>query len=418
MLCGAVLGAAACASSQESVSSVADPVEPITLTMWSWGDSFDELIDDFERENPGITVDVQVSGFNEHHDGLQSALASGLDIPDVAAIERAYIPVFIDSSDDFTDLRDHGADDFADQYLPWRWNEGVDSAGSVVGLPTDVGGLAFAYRTDLFEQAGLPTDPARVADLFADWPTLFDTARQFNAAGLDAAFLDSPDSVYTTSVGQQPMAYYDDDGALVARTSTGIKLSFERTLTAVEEDLTAELRQFSPEWNESMASGGFAVVAAPSWMRSYIADVAPDTAGRWAVAPAPGRVGNWGGSQLVVPAETDHPEAAFALARYLTDPDAQLELFRENGQLPSAVDLHDREEILGLSDEFFGGQVVGQLYIDSVTGLPGQPVGEDQQQIHDVMLLTFFDIADGTLEPEVAWTTAIDELEGAASSPG
>lgn len=139
--------------------------------------------------------------------------------------------------------------------------------------------------------------------------------------------------------------------------------------------------------------------------------------GQLGACPAPGLHGNWGGSQVVVPADTAHPDEAFALARYLTKPESQLKLFNQSGRLPSAVGLHDREEILGLVDEFFGAQAVGQLYIDSVEGLPGQPVGRDQQDVHDHMLLTFFDIADGKIAAEDAWALALDAVEEIAASP-
>lgn len=174
MVVGALLVAAlvlaGCGSSAAPVSApaetpAADPPEQVTLTLWVFGGGFEGLIADFERENPGIRVDAQLSAFDQHHTALRSVLDTGADEPDVAVVERAYLPSFMAVPGDLSDLRERGADDFATEYLTWRWGEGVDPTGAVVGFPTDVGGLAFAYRSDLFADAGLPSDPEGVAEL-------------------------------------------------------------------------------------------------------------------------------------------------------------------------------------------------------------------------------------------------------------
>ena len=41
--------------------------------------------------------------------------------------------------------------------------------GALIGLGTDVGGLAICYRRDLFAKAGLPTDRAAVSKLWPNW---------------------------------------------------------------------------------------------------------------------------------------------------------------------------------------------------------------------------------------------------------
>lgn len=409
LVAGAVVIAAGCGGgtgSESTADQFVETPEEVVLTMWTWaGTGHELLIEEFELEHPGVRVDVRTSSFDQHHAGLLEAFDAEIAVPDVAAVERDYLPTFAADEANFVDLRTFGAADVESEYLPWRWFEGTASSGAVLGVPTDVGGLAIAYRADLFEAAGLPSDPAEVALLFESWDGFLETGRAFRDAGLDAHFVDSVDSVFSTRLGQEPVGYVTADGES-ALDGDGLASTWDLSMTAVADDLDAGLNQFSPEWNDAMVAGDFAVLAAPSWMRGYIAGVAPDTVGLWRAVPVPGGVGNWGGSQLTVPAESDHPELAWELVRHLTDQDAQLELFRRNGNFPSTPALYEHPEIMALQDPLFGGQNVGQLYASSVVGVPGQPTSPRQREVRGVFLDVLSKVSAGKVTVDEAWPLA------------
>jgi multiple sugar transport system substrate-binding protein len=69
-------------------------------------------------------------------------------------------------------------------------------------------------------------------------------------------------------------------------------------------------------------------------------------AGRYAVAPMPGARGGQataalGGAQLAINANSAHPEAAWAVIHYLTEPEQMLERARVVGQFPTRPALYD-----------------------------------------------------------------------------
>ena len=55
----------------------------------------------------------------------------------------------------------------------------------------------------------------------------------------------------------------------------------------------------------------------------------------------PGGGGNWGGSYLTVPEQSEHPEEAKAFAVWLTAPEQQIKAFEAKGTFPSQVDALD-----------------------------------------------------------------------------
>jgi len=94
-------------------------------------------------------------------------------------------------ADPLVDLTAHGAAQLQSRWPAWKWEAGVGSGGQIVGLGTDVGGMAMCYRRDLFARAGLPTERDEVAKLWPTWEAYISTGTQFRSRmGDKVAFTD------------------------------------------------------------------------------------------------------------------------------------------------------------------------------------------------------------------------------------
>ena len=403
--------ATACGSSEPgSPRSLAFANEPVVVTVWGWDGVFlPELVDAFEASNPDIRLDIRTSGFDQHHIGVENAIVDDGSLPDVVAIERSYMPNFLAYPNAFVDLATFGADELAPTYLPWRWEEGVANGGQIIGMPTDVGGLALAYRSDLFAEAGLPSTPEEVADRVRTWDDFFELGEEFQRSTTTSNFVDSFESLYRVRLGQEEHAYVNDVGQ--PDLDAGVATAWQFSVDALNSDLTAELAQFSPEWNSGFSDDSFAAIAAPSWMRGYIAGVAPETASLWSIVPIPGTGGNWGGSQLAVTDRGENPEEAWRFVEFMTSVETQLELFRINGNFPSTPELYDTPEISELDDVFFGGQNVGRIYAASVEALRSQPTTPGQIELDGIFAEGLLDVQLGEADPDDAWEASRERAE-------
>jgi len=84
----------------------------------------------------------------------------------------------------------------------------------LLGIPTDVGGMAIAYRTDLFKAAGLPTDRDEVSKLWPTWDAFMEVGKKYVQA-TGKPFLDNtPTSVFFQAVNQGTERYYNTDHQL------------------------------------------------------------------------------------------------------------------------------------------------------------------------------------------------------------
>ncbi|MGV8897015.1 MAG: extracellular solute-binding protein [Rhodoglobus sp.] len=382
----------------------------ITLNVWTFGGmGLDEAFAQYQEENPNIILKVtNAGGADEQAQSLTTALAGGKG-PDVAAIEIGYMAQFKAQPQNFVDLNTLGAEDIKDSFLDWRWEQGVAADGAVVGIPTDVGGLAMAYRTDLFAAAGLPTNRDEVSALWPTWDDFIKVGEEYKAATGKGMVDNVSNSVYNAVVRQGDEMYYGkDETDLVYDKNKQVRKAFDLALDAVP--ISSRTGSFSEEWNAGMNNGDFAVLAAPAWMTTYISQQAPDTAGKWDVAAVPEDAGNWGGSQLTIPAKSAHPEEAFAFIKWMMAPEQQLAIFQAHGNFPSTPELYDSPDIQDFNSAFFSDAPVGPIYAKSVKAI--KPIYEGpQQRIIDTAIQNVINQVENGEEPAAgAWDAALKNV--------
>jgi cellobiose transport system substrate-binding protein len=285
--------------------------EKVTLTVGLFGTfGYKEagLYDEYMQLHPNVTIKESSIEFEQdYYQALQTHLAAGAGLSDVQGIEVARIAeVTQTQADKFVDLRDLGADDLKDTFFPWKWDAATSADGAVVGLGTDTGPLAICYRTDLFKQAGLPTDRDKLASMWQTWPDFIEVGKQYAAnAPDDSAFMDSASGYYNAIIGQSETQYYDEDGNAIYDSNPAVKEAWDLAVQAIQAGLTAKLKQFDQPWNQAFANGRFATIACPAWMIGYIKGQAGDSgSGKWDVAPIPG------GGGLRADQMADGPRAA------------------------------------------------------------------------------------------------------------
>ena len=136
------------------------------FTFWSFtGINAKADVQAYEKAHPGVHIKLtEVGSSTDTAQALTTALAGG-KVPDLVLIQAADLPKFVENPDNFVDLNTLGAKKLKPDYAPAIFSQSVAAGGQVLGVPTDVGGLALSYRKSLFAAAGLPTDPDQVGAL-------------------------------------------------------------------------------------------------------------------------------------------------------------------------------------------------------------------------------------------------------------
>ncbi|GIH94474.1 extracellular solute-binding protein [Planobispora siamensis] len=406
---------AACGSGGTSASGPAGsgaPAEKIKLTVALFSDfHYAPLYEEFKKTHPNVEIVERRAQFNDHHTNLITQLTTGAGAADIVAVEGGYVGAFTPSPEKFHNLKDYGLDKRQSEYLDWKWQLGVSNDGSsLMGLGTDVGGLAMCYRPDLFKKAGLPTDRDEVSKLWPTWDQYVETGKKFVAAKVEGAkFTDGPGEHFRAMVEQAPVGYYDDQYNIIAGTNPEVRKAFDMGVRMINEGLSAKLPAFTPPWNTGIAKGSFATMVCPAWKTGTIKDQNPGE-GAWDIAAVPGGGGNQGGTHLMLPKQGKHPKEAAELIDLLTSKESQIKLFKEASALPSLPVLYDDPAVAEFVNPYFGNAPIGKIFTDAAKALKPQKVGPKAGDI----LKAFGDglqrVEQGKQNPEEAWAQALKDV--------
>ncbi|MET9275870.1 ABC transporter substrate-binding protein [Kribbella sp. NPDC003557] len=423
LACAAILLVSACgggSGSTESAGSGADGPK-IELTIATFNEfGYADLYAEYEAQHPNITiVEQHAKTVDDHVKNLDANLARGTGLADIEAMEVSWIYKYLAKDDKFVDLRQYGADDLRDRWLDWKVAGATTPDGKIIGYGTDIGPEAICYRRDLFAKAGLPTDRAKVAELFQDWPSYFAAGRKFKQRVPGSAWYDSAVLTWEAMRNQLIQAYYSNEDRFLGDENPLLKNTWNQVVAGSKDGLSARLPAWSDAWNAAFRSDKFATIACPGWLLGVIQDNAGAYGkGKWDVADVfPGGGGNWGGSYLTVPAQSPHPEEAAKLAAWLTAPEQQVKVFKKIGSFPSTVDAYDDPQVKSQVNAYFNNAPVGQIFVNRARNvILKQHKGPRDGEVNQIFSAALSRVDDGKQTPDAAWNQALAQAEKTANT--
>ena len=385
---------------------------PVTITLSTFGNFgyTDEFLQGFMDEYPNITVvhNIAQDG-TAARTSLLTGLAAGSGLADVEAIESSWTVELREFADRFVAVPD---DEPSGPWVDIQTAPVTAADGSLFAYPVGIGPAGICYRADLFEAAGLPSEPDEVAALLdGDWDRFFEVGQQYVEGSGGAPWFDTASAVFSSIVAQMDYPYEDADGNIVADTNADVESAF-RTVLAQSATQSAKITQWTDDWYTAIGGGGYATMTCPSWMLGLIEGLAPDVT-TWRIADVfPGGGGNVGGSYLSVPTQGSNQEAAALLAQWLTAPEQQVEVFGIAGTFPSRVAAYDLPELAEISNPFFGGQQTGQIFINRSEAITSfMKTGPNHNSILVSMVDGIARVESGTQSVDDAWAQVLSEID-------
>ncbi|SDI98073.1 cellobiose-binding protein [Lentzea albidocapillata subsp. violacea] len=417
LICAAVSAAATTACGTGGASQTADGKTELTIATFNeFG--YEELFAEYEAAHPDVKITQRKTGQGQpHHQNLFTKLGAGSGLADIEGVEEGYLSQVMSKASQFNDLKEIGPKIEDGRWLDWKTQAVTTKDGKLIGYGTDIGPLAMCYRKDLFEQAGLPSDPEGVKALFATWDSYFAAGDQFVAKVPGVAWFDSAAQVYNAMHNQLETGYYDKSDKLVVDTNSAIKANWTTVTSAVAKGQSARLGAFSNEWNTGFKLGKFATKTCPSWMLGVVETQAgPENKDKWAVTDAfPNGGGNWGGSYLSVPKQSKNAKKAAELAAWLTAPEQQIKAFKAKGTFPSQVKALDAPELLEQTNAYFGNVKAGALFATQAKKIKAaQYKGPADGQIQETVFSPALQSVEQGKNADEAWATAVEGAKKAA----
>ncbi|MFC7371972.1 ABC transporter substrate-binding protein [Fictibacillus iocasae] len=407
---------AACSTAPKETSSDTDSKsgdkKTVELNMGVFGSTgYEKLAEEYSKENPNVKIKINTADFNDHHNNLFTSISAGSGSPDIAMIEVGFIEKYRDAQDKFVNLYDMGAKDVKDKYLDWKWSVGESADKEFLfGLPTDIGPTVMYYRTDLFEKAGLPTEPAQVAEKIKTWED-FEKAAVLVKEKTGQPMTDNIELIYNALRDQSDELYFDRDDNLIVESNKEIKSAYDYTTKLIGQNVLGNLGLWTPEWGAAMGEGKYATLLGPAWMQGVIKGNAPKAAGKWSMVEMPEGAGNWGGSYLAVTKESKHPKEAYAFIEWLTSPENQLKSFQDQGLFPSATEVYEQDAFKNYKDDYFGGLNTAQTLSEAAKKVKDVYYGKNFMVVQGEIMKALQNVQAKKADPEKEWKSAMERIK-------
>jgi lactose/L-arabinose transport system substrate-binding protein len=396
------------------------------IVVWGWkaamGDTMvaSGVIDDFKAAYPDVEVEIQEVNPSDVYVNFPLALTAGESDPDVVLIESAHLSQIV-ALGGLLDLTDKVAP-YVDQVNAYRWPDATLD-GKIYAMPWDSGPVVMYYRRDVFEKAGLPTDPDAVGELVSTWDGYLDVCRTIKEqTGLYCFAHNKANNygrLYEMVLWEQGLGYYDaKTGDITIDSEQNVK-TLEMLGQFWKEDLASDNLEWTDPWYAEFSSldTPVATLIEASWMDVFLKSwIAPGTEGLWGVTRMPAgpyggaRASNDGGSTFVINGKTDNPDAAWAFVEFtLARPESQLKMFKISGFIPALETTYD-DPVFQEPDPFFDGQPTRLVYLDVVKTIPTATVyGPHYSEMNSAVSYAIQQYAAG-MSAQEALSEAADEI--------
>ncbi len=319
------------------------PGEAVTLKVWGFvwtADWLDSIKAGFEKDHPGVTIEVNRFEYDPYRDMVVTTLASGEGIPDVVTLDPMWTGDII-RSDSLLPLDKAATELNVADFVPGGYNM-YAWQGKQYGLPLDLDFKILFYQKDVYEAAmktiGMTDFPTNTDDFIK-------LAQEVTKETGKPAFEIENDYYTWYTAFLAPMG-----GNLINDAGTEYVFNNDAAVQALQlySDLATKYK-VAKVWNYetdgdpivAMKGGDLMAIMNGSWFISDLSSGAPDMAGKWAIAPLPwGSAGRkydaaTGGACLSIPAKAANPDLAWEFMKYTMTPANQVEYYKIVGGVPS-----------------------------------------------------------------------------------
>lgn len=389
-------------SSPASISS-----DPHELVLWYWNRcASPRLLEKAAKEIPSTKDHLRADLIGTDFDTkLRTSLAGGAYIPDITYI-NSNNALYFRNENMFVDMNGLGAKDVMGDYYDWKWKLGITPQDRFCFFPLDIGPTGFYYRADVFDEAGLPTDPSDVAAASSTWEDWIAMGKELRGKK-DAAMVTTAQSVFQSVLDASSSRYFDDDNKpLFEQDGNAVREAWDIAVATVEAKVSGN-RQTDNDKNASWSSGATAGNVEAAWWTQILQETAPDTSGNWRVTDQPVRAGNSGGSFAAIPHTCKDPEAAFAFISWIASPDNQSAAYNDVQLFPSTPASYESGD-MKYKGKFFGDQDPLEFFSHAAETVPTSFISTWESVVSGNFNLEINNVEASGKDPDRAWADAVE----------
>ncbi|MGG4035640.1 extracellular solute-binding protein [Paenibacillus cisolokensis] len=380
------------------------------VTIWVFNENvFEEIADAFMAEYPKIKVNTIFVPFAELHDKLQTALASGTGAPDIAEVEQGQFTRYVTGGVLENLLAEpYDAGQYKDLVPEYNWERWMSPDGKqLLGMPWDSTPGVWYYRADIFEELGLPSDPAELGEYITDGENFLALTQVLTSNGKYLfEWRDGPIHWAGDEIG------YFDDNLNWIRDNDRLVQILDYTKRGNQMNWAPHMGIFTDEGKQLVLSGQVAGVALGSWGARELAVSFPELSGKWRVTNLPfGLNFPIGGSSFVIPSQSPNKEAAWVYLQWAMRSENAWKIWTKYSIQPGYSDIAQMEWYAEQANAFLGGQQDYKMYEELAHLIPTKRLNPLDGRGWELWVPRILDALDKNIDSRTTLQLAKEDAE-------
>lgn len=407
------------------------------LVVWTLAKDLETFAEHYMEQNSDVAIETVVIEPANYVTKVQTALNGGQKEPDIIVGEPQMLEDFYDAGY-FEDLNQtpYNAQDYADQIVDYVWQVGQDADGIQRAISYQITPAGIYYRRDIAQEVFGTEDPEEIGKLFADYPTILDTAETLKSKG------------YRIFASDAEISYFSGDSAWVIdgvlNVDQGRYDYQDLCISLYQDDLTAYANQWSTPWYQAMA-GEVPILSAdiqnyaddsvnvwdaeqfaeategmdttevfafglPSWGVLTMRDNVQDTSGKWGVCSGPA-YGFGGGTFIGISSQSERKDLAWDFLKFCTLNEDTANWWIEVSEGDTVSLIPVLEAHAEDANEVYGGQQLYKFWLEQAEGIDYSKVTRYDKVIGDAWGSATTSIKTGEKTKEEALEEFYDVVE-------
>lgn len=407
------------------------------LVVWTLAKDLETMAEHYMEQHSDVAIETVVIEPANYVTKVQTALNGGQKEPDIIVGEPQMLEDFYDAGY-FEDLNQapYNAQDYADQIVDYVWEVGQDADGIQRAISYQITPAGIYYRRDIAQEVFGTEDPVEVGKLFADYPTILETAKTLKNAG------------YRIFASDAEISYFSGDSAWVIDGTLNVDQGRydyqDLCISLYQDDLTAYANQWSTPWYQAMAgevpilsadiqnyaddsvnvwdAEQFAEATAdmdktevfafglPSWGVLTMRDNVQDTSGKWGVCAGPA-YGFGGGTFIGISSQSERKDLAWDFLKFCTLDEDTANWWIEVSEGDTVSLIPVLEAHAEDANTIYGGQQLYKFWLEQAEGIDYSKVTRYDKVINDAWGSATTSIKTGEKTKEEALQEFYDVVE-------
>ena len=395
-------------------------VQKINMEAWQ-----NTVLPKFQEMYPDLEIEFVNNPPQDVADNVGLAIQGGAGGPDLFVTGTEYGTKIVDLGGlkDLTELVQPYVSDLHPGMLA-----ACSKDDKIYCVPWDIGPTGTFYRRDVFEAAGLASDPDSVSEMIATYDALLATCQTIKEkTGLNCFSLNKANNegyLYNYMLSQQGLGYFNDQNELTIACPENVA-TLEKLKMFTDAGVVSDTQVWTDPWYAEFANPldnkdipPVALITIPVWMGGFLKGwIAPDAAGNWGVAEMPAfaeggsRAASGGGSSYYIPEASTNPEAAWELIKFLNlDPANNAAIYANMDIFPAVFSAYN-DPVFQEPDPYFGDQKTREFFAGIAKTSPRDyflhPYG---QAMNGAVIIAIQKYLTGELTAQEALTEAADSV--------